>query len=84
MYFLLHSGEDGISITPFKDETELLQRIIPDEDGDTYYGGNLVFLDRISCNDGYFYDCPENSILIIKGEIVVPKAVQTVIRYELP
>ena len=84
MYFLIHSGEDGLSIKSMKKE-ELLHLITPDEHGDTWYGKDLTFLNKIpECENGYFYNVPDKGFVIISGKIVVPKPLNVVTKYELP
>jgi hypothetical protein len=81
-YFLITSGEDGISVEQLSD-SEILRRIAT-RDGTTYYGRDLTFLSDVPASDkGHWYDVPENSVLIIKGEVVVPKPVTEVLKYEL-
>ena len=61
---------------------ELLKRITPNEYGETDYGKDLIFLDKIPENDkGCWYGVPENSILIIKGKIIKPKAVKVATKF---
>jgi hypothetical protein len=83
-YFILTSGEDGTDIS-LVDEAELLKRITPDKHGETYYGSDITFLSGVPRNDkGSWYDVPEGSVLIIRGEIVVPKTKAVAVKYELP
>lgn len=82
-YFILTSGEDGTSIEQVS-EAELLKRITPDKDGDTYYGGDISFLNRIPPDHkGCWGGVPDGAVLIIKGEIIQPKAKAVAMRYEL-
>lgn len=82
-YFLIKSDEDGTEIVQLEAE-ELLKRITPDENGDTYYGSGLEFLDKVPNSDkGCWMDMSENAMLIIKGEIIKPKKIQVVSKYEL-
>jgi len=82
-YFLLTSNEDGTSIIQL-DEQELLKRITPDKNGDAWYGSDVTFLSGVPKSDkGYWNGVPENSVLIIKGEIVVPKPKAVAVKYEL-
>ena len=84
-YFLVISTEDGTKITKLTRE-ELLERITPDEDGETYYGGEdgLVFLDEIPDSDkGCWRDVPDNAVLIIQGEIIKPRITKVATKYEL-
>lgn len=82
-YFILTSGEDGTTIEQVT-EDELKKRITPDKDGDTYYGSKLEFLGKVPKNDkGCWYGVSESAMLIIKGEIVQPKAVAVAVKYDL-
>lgn len=86
-YFVVTSGEDGISVDSMSKE-ELEKRL-----REKYYTGDIgpdpTFLDKVPDIDkGYFFwsrsdEEPENPILIIKGNILVPKAVQRVTEYEV-
>lgn len=83
-YFLLHSGESHITIQVLS-PSELLKTITPDEGGNTYYGPDLHFCTSVpDCDDGYFVNVPDNTILIVYGTIVVPKPEEVVTRYALP
>lgn len=83
-YFILTSGEDGTSIEQV-DEYELLKRITPDKDGDTYYGSEIEFLEAIPKNDkGCWYGVSDNAVLVIQGDIVTPMPVVQVTKYKLP
>jgi hypothetical protein len=74
---------------------QVSERITPSRDGDddTYYGTLDGFFDEVPEQDsGYFervhgkkinHD-EDNRILIIKGEIVVPKSAEVVTRFEEP
>ena len=81
-YFILNSSEDGTSIEQV-DVDGLIQRITPDSEGYTYYGQNLSFLDKVPEQDKGSWYAKEGAILIIHGEIVIPKAKEVAIRYEL-
>jgi hypothetical protein len=82
-YFVLRSGEDGISIHQM-DEAGLHKAITPDKDGYTHYGSELVFLGSVPETDkGCWHGVSEDAVLVIKGEIIVPVAVQSVTKYKL-
>lgn len=82
-YFLIKSGEDGTEIIQLEAE-KLLKQITPDKYGNTEYGSELEFLDEIPKSDkGCWMGVSENAILIIKGEIIKPKKIQVVSKYEL-
>lgn len=84
-YFVITSGEDGIKIEVISGK-ELEQRL-----NNNYYAGDTgpapTFLDGIPHTDkGYFVwsrVSPANPILIIKGDIVIPKTVERVTEYKL-
>lgn len=84
-YFVIHSGEDGIRIEEL-DSTTLQERISPKhEHWDGNYYGTEGFAAAIPTNDdGYFSGPNANKLLIIKGDIVIPKEVSRVTEYELP
>lgn len=76
-YFLIHEDQDGdISIEQF-DEEKLLKRINDQED----YYGTTGFMEKIEALDIINLDC--NKLLLIKGEVIVPKPKEVVKRYEL-
>ena len=82
-YLIIFSGEDGLSIEAVTKE-KLLDRITPDEFGCTYYGNDVNILDYLpKVIDQSFDNEPFNSMVIIKGDIVVPKVVEKILRYEL-
>lgn len=83
MYFLIRCGDDGTVVEELSEET-LLERITPDKDGEGYYGDELTFLSKIPYNDkGYWNTEAENSAVVIKGEIIVPKPINVVKKYKL-
>ena len=77
-YFVITSGEDGISISPMSKEE--LEKGLKEDDW-----GKVKFLKQIpEIDKGCWYDDEdEPSILIIKGEIIVPKPVKKVTQYEI-
>lgn len=80
-YFIVTSGEDGVSVDGPLEEEEVLRRITADDEGNTYYGVIRKFLPKVpqpTCDIG------EEEMVIIKGDVVVPKSVQTVTRYKIP
>jgi len=80
-YFIIKSGEDGISIDAVS-KAELSKRITPDEDGQHYYGDAPMFLRSVpEIDKGYFM---VDGMLVIKGEIVIPKPVAKITEYEIP
>ena len=76
-YFVINNS-DGDTFVEDVSKEELIARL---NDGD-YYGGKdgVQFLDVILEEDTNYW---RNKILIIKGEIVVPKAEKVVERYKL-
>jgi hypothetical protein len=85
-YYLIKSDEGGTAVREYKTVEDLLKDITPneEEEGCTAYGSDLVFLTKMpDMSKGYFDGAPENSIVIIKGRVVVPKVVQAVTRYEI-
>lgn len=79
-FFVMHSGEDGISVNgPFDSET-LRKRLNED------YWGAHGFHDRVPEIDrGYFMEKEgQEKLLIIRGVIVVPQPRQVVTTWELP
>lgn len=82
-YFILTSGEDGTRVEQVA-HSELLRRITPNAAGETYYGCKpITFLNRIPDSDKGCWMAPDGSVLIIKGEIAVPKVIQAATRYEI-
>ena len=80
-YYVIHSGEDGLDVDELSQE-ELLERIKPDEQGEVYYGGELLTkLPEI--NDGYIAGHGDRAFFIIKGKIISPKAKKVVTEFEV-
>lgn len=83
-YFLITSGESGIRIKGPLDEAALRKLIEPDKHGDYYFGRPLDFQRKVpECDRGYFTDAGDRPAILIKGEIVVPKAKTVATVYEL-
>ncbi len=82
-YFILRSTEDGTTISKPLEHAEVMKRITPNKDGETHYGQGITFLQRVPESDKGCWYAPDNAVLIIKGEIIVPKAIETVTAYEL-
>lgn len=81
-YFILKGGDKGETrITGPISKEELIRQITPDKDGDSMIGTKPSFCTKIPDfeygRDGY------NPVVIIQGEIIVPKVVSTVTKYEL-
>lgn len=80
-YFLILNGEDGTTVEQCTRE-EIEERITPDADEDGEDG--LVFLSKIPDDDkGCWMVDAENAAILIKGEIIVPRAVQVTTKYEV-
>lgn len=75
-YFVISTGEDGASIECI-DKDDLLSRL---DKG--YHYGKKEFLTTEVTNEGDFMYLGE-SLLIIKGEIVTPKPVEVVKKWEV-
>lgn len=78
-YYVITNSEDGLCVEEM-DEQELLDRIIPDEDWEYYYGDAPKFVQSLDWEDT---EGRENEMLIIKGEIVVPTPTKVVQTYTL-
>lgn len=78
-FFVLTGGPDGTHFNGPLNEAELLIRITPDENGETYYGSRSNFLKKIP--DLEYMD--ESEILIIEGKIVQPQPRAVVTEYEV-
>jgi hypothetical protein len=78
-YFIVTTSEDagGFRIDGPFDAAEVERRITPDKFGYHHYG---------NCEPQATLPDPDYgpSLLIIKGEIVVPRAVATVTKWEVP
>jgi hypothetical protein len=75
MYFVIRNSE-GYTRIDLVDQEELERRL-----SDHYYGEHVRFLAAIPNSDSNYWPNPENDILIIKGEIVMPTAQEVVTRY---
>ena len=75
-YFWMSSGEDGTSITPLT-KKELLERL-EEENSD-----GQEFLSEIPDEDKGCWRAHENAVVIIKGRIIVPRAVEKVTKLEI-
>lgn len=71
--WVLSNMEDGISIDGPLPDAEVVARLTPDADGETYYGhtGRIVILDRLPQAVGYLpTNKEEKPIVILRGEVV--------------
>lgn len=78
-YFVLTSTEDGTSISEGMTKGQLdkfIQELIDD-------GYEPNFLSKIPVSDKGYWHVPDNSFLIIKGEIVVPKKKDVITKWEV-
>ena len=76
-YFAITSGEDGTKVQQLTKE-ELLSLL------NTEYWGPVDYLDKVPAQDkGCFTGCGENPMLIIKGEIVRPREIKTVVELDI-
>lgn len=82
-YFIITSGEDGISIEGPLSNGEVTERITPDSAGYTYYGKIDGFHEAVPKQDSGCFMESGKKLLIIKGEVIVPKAESVVTRYKL-
>lgn len=73
MYFVI-TNSDGDTHVEFMSADKLEGRL---NNGD--YGDTVIFLNSIPNIDTNMW--PDNSMLIIRGEIAPPKAVETVLRF---
>lgn len=78
-YFVITSGEDGISIDAMT--AEALKERLAEE----YYGDTDGFCDDVpDIDNGCFVGDDENKIFVIKGKVVAPVPVEVVKSYEIP
>ena len=83
-YFLVTCSEDGLDIEHYLDGNALLKRLKEREDVDDIDLTPKVFLDQLpEINQGY-WDAEDDTMLIIKGEIIQPLFKQVVTKIELP
>lgn len=73
-YFLLVPGEDGMRVEVL-DKAELEKRLV-----EGYYGSRKV-VGQVPERDHNYWG---NAMVIIKGDLVLPKTVETVTKVELP
>ena len=70
---VLSRGEDELHIN-LKSSEQFCKEL---EDGD--YGRNPRFLDRVYSLDEF----PSNSILVMKGDIIIPRKIEVATKYEI-
>ncbi len=80
-YLVMISDENGISTDWILDKEVLIERITPNERGDTYYGDNepLNFLQAMpdKHNNG------EYGIFIVKAEVCIPEPIEVRMAYKI-
>jgi hypothetical protein len=81
-YFIITSGEDGTSIEGPLVVEQAQSRIHDMIDG-VDPENHPVFLEAIPDSDGSCWIAPENSVVLIRGEIIVPKPQEVVTQYKL-
>ena len=77
-YFVLKNSEDGLNIE-LVTEGELLSRLTL-EDGRNYYGTS-GFFSALPDDSPPYWD--EKKLLIIRGDIITPKPVQQVTKWDI-
>ena len=75
MYIVIRTGADGISIDQMP--KDLLEKQLEER----YWGRVTCATELPKNSDSETWD---ESLIIIKGEVVVPEAVQTVTKYRVP
>ena len=79
-YFVVRSGEDGTTVSKPMSKAELEGKL-----AEGYWGECTSFLDRVPDSDkGCWWCTPDGAILVIKGEIVIPRPIEGVQTYESP
>ena len=79
-YYMLHCGEDGISIRQYQSRDALLKELSRMQQEEI----SFQFLQALPKMDkGYWYGVPENAYLVIEGRIIVPKPKIVVQTYEI-
>lgn len=74
-YFIMMCGENGDVRINHLTKTELLKRI-----EEKYYGDHLEFVDYIPDSDPQSWG---TSVIIIKGNIVVPQPITKVVKFTI-
>lgn len=78
-YFVITSDEDGVNVRGF-DERALLKALAPDTYGDREIRG--PFLEKLpEISKGNFWQA--DGVVIIKGEIIIPKEKKTITEFEV-
>jgi len=79
MYFVIAVSEDGDASVRGLSESELLAKLTPDQDGEAELDGAKAMPEIKDVDPMYW----EDSFLIIRGEVIVPKPRQVVSTWEL-
>jgi hypothetical protein len=84
-YFLIISGEDGLTAKGPLTKEQLLKEIDPENWGSSI----LNFQSKLETRDGYLtgtvYHADSNNLaVIIKGEIIIPKVKEVIKTYDIP
>lgn len=80
-YFVISGDEDGDIYVTEETETNLLKRLNPDEHGDIEIAAADVLESLPDTMNVQYWGGP--FVLIVKGEIVTPKAVEVVTRFKI-
>lgn len=86
-YFVIMSGEDGMTIRGPLTSEDLRRKLEPYPGEKHGYFGELHFLDEVPTIDKgcmMFSERKGKPCILIKGEIVVPRAVEVVTKIEVP
>lgn len=80
-YIVIYFGEDGIIVTPHDhvEVTELLAQLAEERSGENPFVDGTA---KYYSTDGGEY--PLYKYMIIKGKVLVPQPVKTVMEYQLP
>ena len=76
MFFVIRNSDGDTSVTPYTHE--MMKEALNDED----FGTDFIFLDAVPTERDTNY-WGEGRCLIIKGEVVVPKAKEVVTIFEI-
>ena len=76
-YFVIHRSEDEPNFRVF--DRSGLKKALEDGDDGVLHGKDII--EKAGDIDLEYF--PENSVLIIKGEVVVPRAKKTVVEFDL-
>ncbi len=86
-YLVTTSTENGEHHTVSMSRAEFIKRITPDKDGATYYGGDrnqIRFVNDPCMLDRPIHGLNEVWLFVIAGDVIIPKAIETVTKYEVP